>query len=112
VVEVERPRPLTDLKKMKDGEAAVASLEGNPGFQYLLAKFKIQRALLERTLRTQPPTDLVAICNLQQGIFWCGWLEDQLTQSKSRLERNSQQTTAEELKLFKEIHSAMTMVGA
>jgi len=111
VVEVERPRPLTDLKKMKDGEAAVASLEGHPGFQFLLAKFKIQRALLERTLRSQPASDLVSICNLQQGCYWTGWLEDQLTQSKNRLERNSEAATAEELKLFNQIQSAMTKVG-
>jgi hypothetical protein len=111
VVEVERPRPLTDLKKMKDGEAAVASLQGHPGFEYLLAKFRVQKALLERSLRSELHQDLNSVLRLQAGVFWSGWLEEQLTQAKNRQDRTAQTPAAEELKLFNEIQAALTKVG-
>lgn len=111
IVEVERPRPITDLKKMKDGEAAVASLEGHPGFQFLLAKFKIAKALLEKTIRSEPPTDLTRVGFLQQGIYWSGWLEQQLVASKAHQERTAPSTSSEELRVFNEIQAAMTKVA-
>lgn len=111
IVEVERPRPLVDLRKMKDGEAAVASLEGHPGWQYLLAKFRIQKAALERSLHSELHTDLSAVLRLQAGVFWCGWLESQLTSSKSKIERAAQAPSTEELAMLKEIMGAMTQVG-
>ena len=113
IVEVERPRPLADLKKMKDGEAAVASLAGHPGYDFLVAKLRIQKAFLDRTLKSTIPTDLPTVSHLINGIYWCGWLEEQVTQAKSKQDKQAAACAAspEELRMFREIQASLTPVG-
>lgn len=110
IIELEKPRPITDLTKAKDSDSAVASLAGHPGWDYLLAKFKIQKALLERTLHSEPPTDINRIMHLQQGIYWTGWLDAQFSSSRSRVLQKSTLANAPELAIFAEIEAATTKI--
>ena len=76
VVEVEKPRNLGPLTG--EQREAILSLQHHPGFQYLLTKLRLQRALLEAKVLRERQKDLVDTEFLKSGIAWAGWLEDQL----------------------------------
>ena len=54
---------------------AITTLEHHPGFKALMAKFKLQRGLLEAKLKGGKFKDLREIDNIQNGLYWAGWLE-------------------------------------
>jgi len=87
VVEVEKPRPSAQL----DPELAtsVASLQHHPGFQWILNKLSLQRAMLATTLQQQRQETMADVEFLKSGIAWTGWLEDQLRLATSFGKRQS-----------------------
>lgn len=88
LIEVEVP----DATEVTDeGRKSLATLGNHPGFRYLLAKLKLQRASLEAKLKYEPHDDLKNVIRLQEGIRWMMWLENQFmlaihhpTKTKSR----------------------------
>lgn len=76
IVEVEKPVPVPPLDE--NSSQAVATLQAHPGFQYLLAKLRLQRSALKTILTTQRQHSLTDVEFIQSGIAWTGWLEEQL----------------------------------
>lgn len=75
VIEVEK-QTVPEL----DGASAlaVASLANHPGFQYLLAKLKFQRAALKDSLEKTRHKEMRDVEFLQSGANWCNWLQLEL----------------------------------
>ena len=76
LVEVEKPH--SPLPLNKDSAAAVASLQGHPGFGWLLQKLRLQKAQLTSILSRERQKNLTDVEFLQSGIAWTGWIEEQL----------------------------------
>jgi hypothetical protein len=102
VVEVERPRVIPPVEA--EVSKSVATLQGHPGFQYLVEKLRLQRAQLRSALCHQRQSDLKDVEFLQSGIAWTGWLEDQLTRAVNFQEPKEPQPAAEtEREAFEDI---------
>lgn len=76
ILEVEKGARVPGLDK--DSAQAVASLQGHPGFLYLLAKLKFQNEVLKSTLQSRRHENIREVEFLQSGIAWTNWLRDQL----------------------------------
>lgn len=76
VVEVAAPRTVGEFNK--DAASAIATLQGHPGFQYLLQKLRWQNAALVSAIKTRRQGSVRDFEFLQSGIAWTGWLEEQL----------------------------------
>lgn len=70
-VEVAPPKQTLD----REAEASIPSLAGHPGFQELLHRLDLQRAVLETRLKTTQHESLRSVDLLQLGIFWIGFLQ-------------------------------------
>jgi hypothetical protein len=79
VVEIPAPRQIPQLDK--DVASSVATLQGHPGFQWLLQRLRIQRAQLQSALSSQRQATLTDVEFLQSGIAWTCWLEAQLAKA-------------------------------
>ena len=75
IVEVEKPRP---LRADEESEASVGTLSAHPGFLFLTAKMRLQRSLLETTLKKSRHASMEDVQMLQSGIFWLSWMEEQV----------------------------------
>lgn len=76
VVELEPQKRIPELDETT--RQAVLALSTHPGFQYLLARLGVERAALESQLKRLRHSSIREVDALQLGIFWAGWLEDQL----------------------------------
>ena len=63
---------------------AVASLTHNPGFKFLLNKLEHVKAYLNRELVTGKHAEMKDVLYLQAGLYWAGWLQDELTKSQPK----------------------------
>jgi hypothetical protein len=109
VVEVEPGRRIPDLDE--DSRQAVVSLAHHPGFRYLMAKLKFERAVLQSKLVKERHSDIADVAYLQGGVHWLGWLEDFVRkETQSVLNRHQDASHAEEL-AFKEAMAAYEEVG-
>ena len=92
---------------------AVASLAAHPGFRYLVAKLKKTRSFLRASFEHTPPTDLQAVSNLWAGIFWAGWLEQQVYESAPALHPQTMESTpdSEVAELFKKAKANLRVIG-
>jgi hypothetical protein len=104
VIEVEKPRPILD----PEFKNAIPSLQGNPGFIYLLNKLRLEHAKLEKYLKENRHADLRSVDFVQSGLFWTSWLQDQLTQSKAPVSN----ATSFEAEAFSEAQVALDLVGS
>lgn len=108
IIEVEKALPLVEDA---DTLNSIASLAGNPGFQFLVRKLALQSAKLNSELVTTKHTDLSSVYFLQSGIHWCNWLQGQVDFAKSRL-RASRPATSDEDRFFAQIRASIDLVGA
>lgn len=110
VLEVAQASPGHELDK--ETQAAIASLAGNPGFEALMEKLKLQRAMLESRLRTDHFKRLEDVFSLQAGIFWLDWLRRQVAQETNRVEPEPMRRPfeIEESELLK-VQQALTLIG-
>lgn len=105
VVEVEKtPSPIETPETL----ASIVALSGNSGFQWLLSKLRSQRARLQAELANAEHTSLTSVHNLQNGIFWTGWLERQLNWAKAQEPRDA---TLSEQAFFDQIAAQIEYVG-
>lgn len=77
IVEVEKPREIPDLND--ESRDAVLSLQHHPGFQYLLARLKVQRHALQARLQKDRHSTMKDVEFLQSGVFWTDWLQAQIS---------------------------------
>lgn len=109
VIEVEKS---TVPELDKGGAYAVAALKGNPGFEYLLAKLRAQRALLREALVTQRHKELKDVEFLQSGANWLGWLEDQLNKAVGIVNAPKPRNARPyELEAFEQLRGNVELVG-
>ena len=79
VVEVEKGSRVPEMTP--EVARSIGTLQGHPGFQYLLAKLKFHRAVLQsqhNTVRHKTVADGVVF---QAGLAWSGWLQHELEQA-------------------------------
>lgn len=110
IVEVDKPREVALL----DPEMAksVASLREHPGFLYLLAKLRYQRAMLRAHLERTRQEKLSDVDFIKSGINWCGWLEEQLSKAaKIEIERPQLPPLAAEEAAFQEVSRMLEVIG-
>ena len=77
VLEVEKLRGLPDMTP--DLRASLSTLQHNPAFMYLIQRLRHERAVVEEKLKSANHTDLAAVKGLQAGIYWIGWLENEVS---------------------------------
>jgi hypothetical protein len=109
VLEIEK----TALPPLDSASAAsVVSLQSHPGFQYLLAKLRVQRAALKHALETQRQKELKDFEFLQSGANWCNWLQVQLDEAvKLTQQPKPRNATAYEREAFEQLRSQLDVVG-
>ena len=109
IVEVEKPRPVPTANR--DIAASLSTLQGHPGFQWLLSRLRLQRELLRSSLSTQRQKSLTDVEFLQSGVAWTGWLEEQWKRAMNWEEPRPQLTPLdEERAAFEEISRAIEVL--
>lgn len=101
IIEVERPRVIPPQEA--EVSKSIATLQGHPGFQYLVEKLRIQRAQLRSALCNQRQESLTNVEFLQSGIAWTGWLEEQLQRAVNFQEPKPLEPERTEKEAFEEI---------
>jgi hypothetical protein len=109
IVEVQTPRPIVGWDEHT--QDAVSTLTAHPGFVALVERLKLTKAQLEAKNNTQWKKDLREADFLQSGIFWCGWLQEQIDKATVKGSRRKVlDPMAEELAAFKELDSRIERV--
>ena len=108
VVEVEKPRP---LRADEESEASVGTLSAHPGFLFLTAKMRLQRSLLETTLKKSRHASMEDVQMLQSGIFWLSWIEEQVNREVHKAPKAAQQPAFEiEESAFREVQKQLELI--
>lgn len=95
LVQVEVPK---DLGISPEGRRSLASLKDHPGFIYLISRLRLQRAALESALKFSKHENFERVLDLQAGIRWMMWLENQFLLAIQHPDREeSRDPNAEEL---------------
>src|SRR5260221_6458951 len=76
VVEVEKAQRVPPLNA--DIARSLATLQGHPGFLYLLAKCRFQRSVLREQVATVRQKTLEDVVLLQSGVALSSWLQNEL----------------------------------
>lgn len=110
-LEVERPVP--QIRQDAEAQKAVQTLAHHIGFQYLVEKLRLQRALLERHLKSNRHETIRDVECLQSGIFWINWLEAQVAQATSNASTTAPATPVgdEEQIAFEALQAQLEEVG-
>src|SRR5208282_4088592 len=85
IVEIKAPRP--SYRWDENTQDAVSTLTAHPGFIALTERLAITKAQLESKNNTQWKKDLREADFIQAGIYWSGWLLEQV--SKATLKGSS-----------------------
>jgi hypothetical protein len=110
IVEVEAPLP--NMKMDEDAVASIQTLSAHPGFQALCLKLRMQRHVLESKFKGERHASLRDADFLQSGIFWAGWLEQQVKMAVYKTERRREaEPTDDEVKAFREASALVELVG-
>jgi hypothetical protein len=109
IVEVDKPRP--NIGWDKESRETVMTLAAHPGFICLLQKLSTQAALLKAKLVNDRHKEIKDVEFIQSGIFWCNWLQSQLTAATQRVKAEPQAAMDEEAKAFKELNATLIRVG-
>ncbi len=108
IVEVEKPRP---LRADEESEASVATLSAHPGFLFLTAKMRLQRSLLETTLKKSRHASMEDVQMLQSGIFWLSWIEEQVNRGVHKVSAPKPQAAFEiEEAAFREAQEQIELI--
>ncbi len=109
IVEVKAPRP--SYRWDENTVQAVTTLTSHSGFVDLVDRLAISKAQLESKNNTQWKKDLREADFIQAGIFWCGWLQEQIDKATYKgSQRKSIDPFEEELAAFKELDSRIERV--
>lgn len=59
-------------------DRAIVNLHGNPGFNALMDRLRVQKSVLEATLKNERHPDIRVVDHLQSGIYWLSYLEKEV----------------------------------
>ena len=76
VVEVEKAQRVPALDE--NIAQSIKTLQGHPGFLYLLAKLKFHRNVLRDQLASTRQESMADVVVLQSGVAWSGWLQNEM----------------------------------
>lgn len=110
VVEVEKGTRLPEITE--DLRASLRALQLSPAFQYLIMRFRLQRAGMEDALKGGLNLDEKQLRYLQAGIFWASSIErdiSALTQASASTPRPAFDNEAEE---FRKVRQNLELVDA
>jgi bacterioferritin (cytochrome b1) len=103
----------TERKKITpESEASILNLHGNPGFTALMDRIRVQKSVLEATLKNERHPDIRVVDHLQSGIYWLTYLEkyvDRLVHK--RLTARAIEMEPEEADEVARIQSAIERIG-
>jgi len=109
LVEVEKPKPATEWNE--DILRAIAALEHHPGFAALTERLRFQRSVLRSRLENEKQSHEDDNF-VKSGIFWTGWLDNQVKAAQSRLVKPvTLKLTPSDQELFDQINSQIEEVG-
>lgn len=109
VIEAEAHGPLPTLTpELKD---SLRALQGHPGFQYLLHRLALERAVLRSSLETGFRLTEREMAHLQGGIYWSGWLVNTSKHLTSVPKAPERQATNVEADLFARTSEALELIG-
>ena len=111
VVEIEKPFVVPQMDA--GAAAAVASLNGHPGWQWLIHQLRYQSALLTAALIKTRHKSKEDFEFLQSGINWCGWLEEQMSKATGMLQRKDEPREMRPLEResFEKLLSQIDVIG-
>jgi hypothetical protein len=96
----------------KESKDAVSTLQSHPGFLALLDKLKLQRGIIENTLKSTRHQDIRAVDFLQSGIYWAGWLQREVEATTLKgPTKQYKDPMQEELEAFQAIDAQIERVG-
>jgi len=110
IVEIKAPRPT--FRWDENTQDAVSTLTAHPGFIALTERLAITKAQLESKNNTQWKKDLREADFIQAGIYWSGWLLEQV--SKATLKGSSRKyidPLQEEQEAFEKLNAQIERVG-
>jgi hypothetical protein len=108
VVEFDRTTKLPELTG--DLRESLKTLSMLPAFQYLMQRFRVKRASMETTLREGFKLDEQQLRYCQAGIYWAQEIERDI-QLLTQEQPTRRPATVDELAAFKNVSSAITLVG-
>jgi hypothetical protein len=82
-IEIPTPKPTFD----RNAEASIPTLAGHPGFQELMKRLELQRAVLETKLKAERHDNLRSVDFLQLGLFWMDYLKREVDKRVYKNER-------------------------
>jgi len=110
IVEVEKPR--TQYRWDDNTRNAVSTLTSHPGFVALCDKLNLIRSQLKTKCYASVHKDLREVDYLQAGIFWSGWLQEQISQATLKGSvKQYVDPLQEELEAFKLLDAQIERVG-
>jgi len=109
VVEVKSPRITSSWDK--DTRDAVSTLQSHPGWVAIQERLSLQRQMLENKLAHEFHKELRSIDYIQAGIFWLGYIQDQIAKASERPTNRVQDPMKEELDAFRAIDAQIERVG-
>lgn len=108
IVELTQRGPHGDEEGIRE---SVATLSSHPGFVWLVNRLKFQREALKSRVALERQTKIEDVIFLQAGIYWAGWLEQEIARLTTKLPQRKLDPFEEELAAFKELDSAIERVG-
>jgi len=104
--------PAERKKITPESEGTILNLHGNPGFDALMDRLRVQKSVLEATLKNERHQDIRVVDHLQSGIYWISYLEkyvDRLVHK--RLTARAIEMEPAETDLVAQIQSAIERIG-
>jgi len=110
IIEVEKPHsPLPELTQ--DVKESLKTLKYQPGYIYLMQRFNLQRAELERQLKFGFSLTEQQLHFLQAGIYHMGWIEEQIKTLTKEPRKAEFIPSPDEIELFERHSAALEAVG-
>jgi hypothetical protein len=108
-IELKDPRrPEAMSHEMKE---MLKTLQLNPAFQYLLNRFQVAKAAARAKLDTDFSLTEQQMHFLQAGIYWAGFIENDLAHLTAEPRRVEHKASQEDLEMFRDIEASIEMVG-
>lgn len=109
LVEVDKDHKLPELTG--DLKESIKSLMNHPGFLYLLARHRHQRAAMETSLREGMQLTETQLRYIQAGVFWAGFF-DRETRLLTQTAPKTAAPTPDEREQFEKIRQSIDLIGS
>ena len=109
VVELSTPRANAPNQAVEAD--AIATLASHPGFVALQRRLGLFNQSLRTKLISERHTDLASVNFLQAGVYWSGWLDEELKRATTKFTQPHHKVFDEELEAFKALDAQLERVG-